>query len=96
MFSVSPAEIITIVVVALVVFGPRRLPEIARRVGRVARDLKGAADELRADFEKEYEETLAPLDEARRAIGDTLAGEERTPPSTEDDPDEGDSERDDT
>ena len=53
--------------------------------------------ELRADFEKEYEETLAPLDEARRAIGDTLAGEERTPPSTEDDAvSEDDSERDDT
>ena len=40
MFSVSPAEILTIAVVALLVFGPRRLPEIARKAGKVLRDLR--------------------------------------------------------
>jgi Tat protein translocase TatB subunit len=76
MFSVSPAEIVTIAVVALLVFGPRRLPEIARKAGRIARDLRGAAADLRADIEREYGDTLKPLEDARRELrtaGDDLA-----------------------
>lgn len=68
MFSVSPAEIVTIAVVALLVFGPRRLPEIARRAGRLAKDLRRAAADLRADIEREYGDTLKPLDDARREL----------------------------
>jgi len=71
-FSVSPAELVTIAVVALVVFGPRRLPEIARKAGGLVRELSTAAHELRAGIEAEYEETLGPLDEARRAVRTAL------------------------
>jgi Tat protein translocase TatB subunit len=71
-FSVSPAELVTIAIVALVVFGPRRLPEIARKAGGLVRELRSAADELRTGIEAEYEETLGPLDEARRAVRTAL------------------------
>lgn len=53
MFSVSPAEILTIAVVALVVFGPKRLPEISRRAGKTLRDLKATAEDLRRGIEAE-------------------------------------------
>lgn len=69
MFSVSPAEILTIAVVALLVFGPKRLPEIAKKAGKVVGDLKRAAEGLRAEFEAELEEP--PLDEARRRMRST-------------------------
>lgn len=67
-FSVSPAELITIAVVALVVFGPRRLPEIARRAGRILRDLRNAAQEFKSSIEQEYEQTLEPMDRVRREL----------------------------
>ncbi|HSG78478.1 MAG TPA: twin-arginine translocase TatA/TatE family subunit [Acidimicrobiia bacterium] len=68
MFSVSPAEMVTIAVVALLVFGPRRLPEIARKAGRLARDLRKAAADLRSDIEREYGDSLKPLEDARREL----------------------------
>ena len=76
MWSVSPAEMVTIAVVALIVFGPRRLPEIARKAGRVARDLRNAAADLRADIEAEYGDSLKDstrsLEDARREMRTTL------------------------
>ena len=51
MFNVGIGEIITILLVCLLVFGPERLPEIARQVGRALGKLRlasqGALDQLR-------------------------------------------------
>jgi sec-independent protein translocase protein TatB len=71
-FSVSPAEMVTIAVVALVVFGPRRLPEIARTAGRLLRELRSAADDLKSGIEAEYRDALEPLDEVRREVRTTF------------------------
>jgi TatA/E family protein of Tat protein translocase len=43
-FGVSPAELLTIAIVILVVFGPERLPELSRKAGRALRELKDAAN----------------------------------------------------
>lgn len=62
----------TIAIVALIVFGPQRLPEIARKAGKALRELRTAAAELTTGLEAEYAETLEPLDEARRAVRSAL------------------------
>jgi len=72
MFGVGPAELIVIAVVALVVFGPDRLPEFARQAGRLVRQLrdlaKGAQDSLRQELGPEYADLkLTDLD-PRQAI----------------------------
>lgn len=39
--NVGPMEILVVLVIALVVFGPRRIPEVGRSIGRGFRELKG-------------------------------------------------------
>jgi sec-independent protein translocase protein TatA len=51
MGSIGVPEIILILVIALVVFGPRRLPEIGRTVGKSLREFRKASQELRDEFQ---------------------------------------------
>jgi Tat protein translocase TatB subunit len=49
--SVGPAEILIILVVALLVFGPQRLPEVARQVGSAMRELRKMQDTVRGELD---------------------------------------------
>lgn len=71
-FSVSPAEMLTVAVVALLVFGPQRLPEISRKIGRIGREVMSAANELKSGLEREFDDSRDALDEVRRGLGSTL------------------------
>lgn len=57
----GPLEILVILVVALVVLGPKRLPEAARSVGRGMRELKDSlsGDSDNDDYDKDDEDDLA-------------------------------------
>lgn len=50
MFGLGFGEILVILVVALIVFGPDRLPEIARTLGRTMAEFRRAMDEMRYEF----------------------------------------------
>jgi len=41
-FNVSPLEVMVIAVIALIVLGPQRLPEMARSLGRGMREFRAA------------------------------------------------------
>jgi sec-independent protein translocase protein TatB len=45
--SVGPMEIIIVLALALLVFGPKRLPEMGRTLGRAAREFRKASDEVK-------------------------------------------------
>lgn len=49
--QIGPLEILVVAAVALIVFGPNRLPEITRSVGRTLGELRRVAGEMRAEFE---------------------------------------------
>jgi sec-independent protein translocase protein TatA len=49
--SVGPAEILIILVVALLVFGPQRLPEVGRQVGSALRELRRMQDTVRGELD---------------------------------------------
>ncbi len=56
MFDVSPLEIITIVVVALLIFGPEKLPKLAADAARLVREIRKLATGAR----RELKESLGP------------------------------------
>ncbi len=53
--SIGPAELILIFVIALLVFGPKKLPEIGRSVGKAIREFKKTSDEIKGRIEEEIE-----------------------------------------
>ncbi len=49
--SIGPLEILVLTVIALIVFGPQRLPEIARTIGKTLAELRRMASDVRSEFE---------------------------------------------
>ena len=53
--SIGPSELILIFVIALLVFGPKKLPEIGRSVGKALREFKKTSEEIKGRIEEEIE-----------------------------------------
>jgi sec-independent protein translocase protein TatB len=50
--QVGPLEIIVVAVLALIVFGPQRLPEIARTIGKFLNEARRMANEVKSEFKE--------------------------------------------
>ena len=53
MFGIGFPELLMVMALALVVIGPKRLPDIARALGRGFSEFKRATDELKTTFQEE-------------------------------------------
>ncbi len=81
--SLGMPELIIILVIALIIFGPRKLPEIGRSLGKSIREFKNTSKELRSTLEEEIR-IEEPTDQraAIRAEQDTATAAAAPPPST--------------
>ena len=66
MLDISFQEVGLIFLVALVILGPRRLPELARLMGRLMRQFRQASDELKRNL------FVDEVDDLRRDVHDTI------------------------
>jgi len=69
--DIGLGEILLILVVAVIIFGPGRIPEIARTMGRIVRNLKKATSDLTTTITKEIdvEDKSRPLQSGTSSDG---------------------------
>lgn len=81
MFGIGFSELVVIAFLAVLVFGPDKLPELARQAGQFARKLRGfanqARDELRSELGPEFADLelrdLDPRTIVRKHIAEAMA-----------------------
>ena len=66
--SIGGTELLVLVVIGLLVFGPKRLPELGRSLGKTLVELRRAAGEMKSAIEKE-----ADLGEVRKTTQEIKA-----------------------
>ena len=84
MFNIGGGEILLIAVVALLVLGPQRLPEMARTIGKALREFRRHTDSVRGVVEQEFykmdSELLSPGERpAPPPDGPVAQGQESAP-----------------
>ena len=70
--GIGPMELFILVVLALVIFGPQKLPEMGKSIGKTIREFKSAGDEIKQEITKVTEEinikpdlTINPQNQSR-------------------------------
>ncbi len=55
-FGIGLPEMIVIMAIALLIFGPKKLPEIGRSIGKTIRSFQEASKEFESEFKREAEQ----------------------------------------
>lgn len=70
-------EILVIFIIALLVFGPKKLPELGKSLGKGIREFKRATDDLKSSWEDQMREVENPIKEAASDLKKDLEDTDR-------------------
>lgn len=71
-FGINGGEMVVLVIIALIVIGPQRLPKMARRAGEISREIRAIALDFRQGIEREVEALEKPLQEIKDEVSGPL------------------------
>ena len=81
--SLGSTELLFILVVALIFFGPRKLPQLARQMGKGLAEFRKASDDFKRTWEREVAlESMRAESNDNSILGDTTSTSYETPPYT--------------
>lgn len=81
MFNIGLPELLIIAAIALIVFGPNKLPELAKAFGRAMREFRKATEEVKESFEAETKDLEELKDTLTQENLLADLGEEMTTPT---------------
>jgi sec-independent protein translocase protein TatA len=75
MFGLGMPELLVIFVIALLVFGPKKLPDLGRSIGRAISEFKKASDDFQESVKNEMKEVekQADLEEVKKLANTDLS-----------------------
>ena len=81
MFGIGMPEMLLILAVALIVLGPKKLPDLAKSLGRAVREFKRATTEFKDSMEidTELKDVKQKFDEVNHNIRETIDGPAESP-----------------
>jgi sec-independent protein translocase protein TatA len=71
--NIGPLEIVVVLIIALVVFGPKRLPELGRSLGKGIREFRGS---ISGESDDDDDESPSAPHKIEAGKGETVAHEE--------------------
>jgi sec-independent protein translocase protein TatB len=66
--NIGPTELIIVLVIALIVFGPRKLPDLGKSLGQAMAQFRRASDDFKRSWEQEVETEKARLTEIKQDV----------------------------
>jgi sec-independent protein translocase protein TatA len=78
-FGIQPIHIVVIVVVALLIFGPKRLPEMGRSIGKAINEFRNGTREMTDSIRQEVNQPVDPQATNNVVMNNTIRP---TPPSS--------------
>ena len=75
LFGIGLPELFLVLLLALVVIGPERLPEVASQIGRTVADLKRQANQLTSEFQSSLEDATKERKQQREGASPAVTAQ---------------------
>lgn len=74
--SIGAPELILILALALIIFGPGKLPEVGRSLGKTIREFRKSTREITEDVASEIRDVKEEVQEVKRSVTDGIKGDD--------------------